>query len=164
MATELIIRFALAMNTVTGAVTQYKGYNFNSMIKLGDTLLGSNENGVFSLEDADTDDDVQIEAFFELILSDFGMSNQKRFRVAYVGYEADGDVILKVTCDEGTTYSYTLSPTAAQQLQKSGKVTISREQKGRYFTFRVENVVGSDFSIDSIDVMPVILEKKPQGS
>ena len=69
------------------AASQYAGWNFNSMCKFGDKYLGADENGVFTLDEGDYDNDELIPAFFELLTSDYGTRNPKKIRSMYFGYE-----------------------------------------------------------------------------
>ena len=142
------------------AVTQYAKFNFESMCKLGNVYLGCNEDGVFELT-GDKDNDTDIDAFFELPATDFGVPNQKRIRRAYLGLEASGQLVLEVKDDDNNTRRYPINVPLKDLRQHSTTVPIGRDGKGRYWGFKIENVNGSDFSIDSIDVAVTLLAKKP---
>ena len=144
--------------------SQYASYNFNSMCKFGDKYLGANENGIFELDNGDLDGLADVDAFFELATSDFGSANQKRIRSAYIGYEANGDLLLTVKDDEDNERTFNLEANHLDNMQHSAKVPIGRNGKGRYYTFRFDNIAGSDFSVDSIKIIPVILNRKPSKS
>lgn len=141
------------------APTQYVNYNFDSMCKLGDVYLGCNELGIFSLQ-GDTDSDVHIDAFFELLTTDLGIPNQKRIRKAYLGYEASGSLVLEVKDDEDNVRRFTIEASLNDQRQHGVRVPVGRDGKGRYWTFRLENVGGCDFSVDSLDALIMVLGKK----
>ena len=141
------------------APTQYVNYNFDSMCKFGDTYLGCNEYGIFSLE-GDKDGLTDIEAFFELITTDFGIPNQKRIRKAYLGYETSGSLVLEIKDDEDNVRRYPVEASLNDQRQHSTKIAVGRNGKGRYWTFKLENVDGCDFSIDSLDILMTVLAKK----
>lgn len=147
------------------ALSQYVVFNFNSMCKLGDVYLGINEYGIFVIDSGDTDYESAIESFVELPLTDFGIAHQKRLRSVYIGYESDGDLELEVENDEGNARTYMLKPTAgSNQVQKGARVTIGRNGKGRYWSFKISNIQGCDFSLDQISVIPIILARKPSGT
>ena len=141
------------------AVTQYAGFNFDSMCKLGDVYLGCNARGIFEL-DGSTDEGMDIDAFFELPTTDFGLSKQKRIRKVYLGYEASGSLVLEVKDDEDNVRKYTLEAALSDNREHSAKIPVGRDGKGRYWSFKIENVAGCDFSVDSIDASIVILGKK----
>jgi hypothetical protein len=151
--------FGICLNLPNAAASQYAEWNFNSMCKFGEVYLGANSSGIFSLGDADTDNATDIEALFDLPLVDLRMA---RVRSVHVGYEADGVVRLGVQADEGAMRYYQLSPLRASKSarvdgkQQTGKVVVGRGRRGRYWLFRMENVDGSDFSIDSMVVYPIL--------
>jgi len=149
----------LCMELSLLAPTQYANYNFDSMCKFGDIYLGCNELGIFTL-DGETDSNVHIDAFFELLLTDFGIPNQKRIRKAYLGYEASGSLVLEVKDDDNNIRRYTVESALGNQRQHGVRVPVGRDGKGRHWAFRVENVAGCDFSVDSIDVLVAVLGKK----
>ncbi|MHC4310873.1 MAG: hypothetical protein ACYSW3_00195 [Planctomycetota bacterium] len=145
-------------------LSQYRNYNFNSMCKFGDAYLGANDLGIFVLDSGQTDAGTAIEAFFEIVTSDFGAVNQKRFRSMYIGYEANGELVLTVKDDENNERAYTLEPIFADSSQHGQKVAIGRDGKGRYWMVRIDNVGGADFSVDRITAIPVLLGRKPPGA
>lgn len=142
------------------AVTQYCNYNFNSFCEIGGKYYGATDDGIFEMV-GDTDAGEDIDACFELPMSDFGINNVKKLRRIYVGYEATGDLIIKVKDNEDNERSYPLDNIATDK-QIGGEVTIERDQLGRYWGERIENVRGAYFAIDSIEVVPVILGRKPR--
>ena len=142
------------------AITQYCDYNFNSFCKIGDKHYGATDDGIFELV-GDDDAGEDIDAWFELPISDFGISNVKRLRRIYVGYEATGDLTVKVKDNEDNERSYPLDNIALDK-QIGGEVTIERDQLGRYWGLRIDNVRGAYFAVDSIEVVPVILGRKPR--
>lgn len=151
---------AININLTNMAVTQFCNYDFNSFCKIGDKYLGASEDGIFELtgsNDADTD----IDAFFELVLSDFGISNMKKIRTVYVGGESNGELSLTLEDDEANSRSYSFN-LASGSLQSSAKVPINRDGLGRYWKVRIDNIGGTYFAIDSIELLPIVLGRKPR--
>lgn len=146
------------------AVSQYANYNFNSMTKFNGQYLGANENGIFRLDNGDLDGTSKIPAFFELLTSDWGIENQKRIRTIYVGYETNGQLVLKVKDDDNNEREYILEPNHLDNSQHGAKLPGDRGGKGRYWMIRVDNMNGADFSIDNIRILPVVLGKKPSSA
>ena len=142
------------------AVTQYCNYDFNSFCQIGDKHYGASDDGIFELV-GDDDAGENIEAWFELPMSDFGISNVKRLRRIYLGYEATGTLKIKVKDNEENERAYRLE-NIAQNKQIGGRATIDRDQLGRYWAERIENVNGAYFAIDSIEVVPVVLPRRPR--
>lgn len=142
------------------AVTQFCNFNFNSFCKINGKHYGANDSGIFKLtgnDDAGTD----IDAFFELIVSDFGISNMKRPRSAYVGGESEGRLTFTLKDNEANqrTYSFNLDTGSKQS---SGKIDIGRDGQGRYWQVRIDNTNGVYFAVDFIELVAFILGRKPR--
>ncbi len=135
------------------ATTQRVNFPFTSMCKFGNHHLATSSSGLFELGGDDLDGD-EIESYFEPLTSDFGISNQKRLRYVYIGFECSGNLVLFVTADEQAEREYAIAPSKTGQ--QVIRVTIGRDGQGRYWNFRIKNVSGCDFSIDSIKVLPVV--------
>lgn len=153
-------KFALNVNLSNTAITQFCNYNFNSFCKIGDKHYGANDSGIFELDGTD-DAGTDIDAFFELILSDFGISNIKRIRSVFVGGEANGKLTLTLKDDENNSRTYNLVLTSSSK-QSSSKVDVGRDGQGRYWQVRVDNTNGVYFAIDSIELLAIILGRNPR--
>lgn len=158
------MNLTLAVNLKNLAISQYTNYNFNSFAKIGDTAIAFSEDGIFELDNVSNDDSDNIDAFAEFPRSDWGIPNQKRIRGINVGHESSGIVQLTITADEGTSEAYHFEPTLTSNKQGSSELVGRRKQKGRYWDFKISNTSGCDFSIDTVDVTPIILNDKPMGS
>lgn len=154
----------IATNLKNLALTQYTNYNFNSFSEINGVKIGLNETGVFELDKVSNDNGVEIVAFAELVRSDWGSPSLKRIRKIYAGYEAEGGIKLTFKTDEGKDEVYSLKPTLSLGKQGSGVANGRRTQKGRYWEIKIENVKGCDFSLDAIDITPMVLTNKPKGS
>ena len=153
-------KFALNVNLSNMAVTQFCNYNFNSFCKIGDKYFGANDSGIFELDGTD-DNSTDIDAFFELIVSDFGISNIKKIRSVFVGGEADGKLTLTLKDDEDNSRTYNLRLTSGSK-QSSGKVDVGRDGLGRYWQIRIDNTSGVYFAIDSIELLAIIMGREPR--
>jgi len=149
---------ALVVRLENQAISQYGNYDFNSFCKINDTYFGANSDGIFTLG-GDDDNGTDIDAIFALILSDWGISNVKRIRKLFIGYETDGSLTVKVKNEEDNERSYTL-PYRLYDRQNGNTVNVGRDGIGRYWNVRVENVDGCNFAIDMIEVLPVILNTR----
>ena len=136
------------------ATTQYIDYDFNSMVKFGDTFLGACDDGIFELDGA-TDNGNDIGAYFEPIITDFGISNPKKVRFVFLGYEAEGDLIVTLAADEGTRQSYVVD--SLKTGQQGRRMTSNRNMQGRYIMLGVSNTEGCDFGVDSVDLVIVTM-------
>lgn len=139
--------------SIQGATTQYTNFDFNSMVNFKNRYLCASEDGLFEHTGSD-DNESDISAYFEPLTMDFGLSNSKRVRSIYLGGEADG--VLNILVNTENVSAVTLS-VGSMTTQAARKIACERSLYGRYWTFRIANVDGCDFSIDSISVLPIIL-------
>ena len=153
-------KFALSINLSNLAVTQFCNYNFNSFCRIGDKYFGASNSGIFELTGED-DTGTSIEAFFELLVSDFGISNVKRIRKLYIGYETKSDLIVTVKDNDDNERTYTLSYLDYDR-QNGSQVNIGRDGLGRYWQVRIDNTSGCYFAIDSIELLLTVLGRKPR--
>lgn len=150
-------RLGVCLNLKLNAATQYANYNFNSFAMFNGVPIAANEDGIFSLDTAQTDDGVLIDAFVELVSTDFGTLSPKRVRSAEIGYETSGYLIFKVKTDDNSELVYTMQPDKTGQKQYAEKLPLSRWQKGVTWRFRVENRDGCDFSLDAMNLVLIPL-------
>lgn len=150
----------LNINLSNLAVSQYCNYDFNSFCKIGDKYYGASDSGIFELT-GDDDAGTNIDAFFELLVSDFGISNMKRIRTAYIGGEADGALKLTLKDNEDNSREYTVNLISGSK-QSSAKVPVGRDGIGRYWQVKIDNKTGAYFAVDSIELLMIILGRKPR--
>lgn len=149
---------SIVMNLKNQALTQYSNYDFNSIVEFEGKVYGASESGLFTLEDASTDNGTVIAAYFEFWIGDASAINMKRIRALHFGFEANGNMTVEITDDDGTskTYGITVEKTdtvgVAGYTQHGARVFIERTHIGRYWKAKVSNTSGSDFSIDRVDV------------
>ena len=153
-----LCRLVIATELTINASSQYTEYDFSSMAKFAGKYYGGNEDGLFEIETGSDDAGVDIAASFKLFMTDFGERNLKRMRSLFLRGEADGSLKIKVTDDEDNERSYTLENVYAGNKARGQKVPIGRDGKGVFWSVEVENVSGSDFSIDAMDVIMLFLK------
>jgi hypothetical protein len=155
MATNL----TLCLHLDGGQISQLGNHDFTCMVTVDEAGYGGKSDGLFQLNSGDDDNGDDIEAFFELITSDFGIPNKKRMRLYNIGYETKGTLKFIVTVDDDTDNkkTYSLEPGSVRNRQHNSKFHGHRDQMGRYWMERIENTDGCDFSIDHIELFPTIL-------
>ncbi len=148
-------------NTETMAPSEYRGYSFESMAGIGGRYYGVNSEGLYRL-DGDDDAGSPIEASNLTGELDFGSAAIKRVEAAYIGYTADGDLVMKITTTHAgkrrENWYRAVNPVRGEPTEtrvKPGKGLVSR-----YFQFELVNVNGADFDIDRIDFRPVALSRR----
>lgn len=149
----------LTLNTQleTFATTQFTNYDFNSLVRFGGKSLGASANGLYELG-GELDDTADIAAYFAPVTTDFGVSRPKRLRSLFIGCETTGTLEVGLTVDEGTERIYSALPQEASQ--QGLKVPVGRDGEGRYWKFLFRNTGGCDFSIDSLEVLPIIRPRR----
>lgn len=163
MRGNLMANLSLVMELTNLAVTQYHNFDFNSACAFGDTTLVASEGGLFTL-DAESDNGTDIDSEFMLVVSDWGMANLKKLRSVFLGLETDGDLQLIVKNDESNERLYTIpfSYPEKKGFNMATKVAVGRDGMGRYWSLGLKNVAGAEFALDSIEVLAIIINRKPR--
>ena len=164
--------FGLHTNLKNMASAQFDGVDFKSIMIFDGKCVGANADGLFTIGSNDRDQYINadstgtaIAASLEPAQADLDISNQKRLRKLYIGHESDGELQVVVKFDgEATGKTFSFSPEGTANKQRSAIVNCRRDQKGRYFSTKIQNVDGCDFSVDTIDGVVAILGRKPSGS
>lgn len=150
-------------NILEAASGQFENFDFDSMIVFDGKLILAGADGLMVQDNSGTDNGAAITAWGKTGNTDFGSIRQKRLRKGYTAYEAYGDGLqMGVYFDETLSYTATLAPTNG--VQESAKFNGQRTGKGSTLALRFSNINGADFSISSIEITPIILHAKPQGS
>ena len=153
----------ISMNLKNFACSQYAGWDFDSMGMFEGQPIGANSSGIFKLDMDSSFGGTNVTSFLESHLTDFGIENIKRPRRVILSGEFDGAIKLTTRCRDEDSSSiieraYTVTPRSAYQ--KSVEIDLKSDTQARYWSFRVDNVDGIDFSIDSIEVIMIVLGKK----
>lgn len=152
---------AYVVNANTNAVSTYQNYNFNSMFQLEGKYYGASDDGIYELE-GDTDAGIAINASLTLGQQDFNSEMLKSLPTVYLGVKNSGGMILKVVTDNGVERMYQLNAAANTDLQTS-RLTLGRGVASRYWQFELQNLEGSDFTLDTITFYSVILSRRIGG-
>jgi len=145
------------MNTATGAVSTYDGWNFNSMAKVGQSYYAAGQAGLVRIG-ADDDVGTGIEASVTTGITDFDSTRMKRIRKAYMGVSSSGQVLLKVITEGDVENIYQLEAETADYVKES-PVVIGQGLRARYWQFQILNEGGSDMTLESVEFYPVILQR-----
>lgn len=143
-----------AVNTRTGAVTEYQNFVFNSFAQIGHKYLGASDAGLYELDGAD-DDGTDVIAHIKSGYAQFGGSKYSSFKAAYLGMRGDGNIILKLDTGDGKSYTY---QTVIQDMQ-STKVRLGKGLRARYFSFELIST-GPDFDLDTIEFIPLVAQRR----
>lgn len=147
---------AWVTNENTKAASMYEGFNFDSLALFAGRYMAAGPSGIFELTGA-TDNGVPIVATVRMGKTDFGDPMQKRIHRAYFGVYSAGDMTVTFTTDDGRTYSY---PVVANSGLQSRRVRVGGGLKSRYWTVELSNPSGTDFTLESDELIPTSLTRR----
>jgi len=138
---------AYALNLAIRGLTQFDAYDYNSFATFNGVTLAAGSDGIFVISGED-DNGAAIDASFSM----HGKTSEvQRMRQAVVNYRTDGEMMLRVTPEEGDDiYEYALIK--SDTTLSKGRTKLGRGIKGSNWQFEVGNVDGADFEVDSIDI------------
>lgn len=153
------------VNLANRAFSTYTGLPFNAMAKIGDTYWGTGPDGLYRLWESDDADGEPIIAEVRSGLFKMSTNRLKRMPSAYLGLTADGRTVLKVvTTDQKTgikhEWWYERSGRPAAGSFRNDRVKIGRGLRGEYWQWALVNADGADFSLDVVELFPMILESR----
>lgn len=143
-----------AINTRSGAVTEYNNYTFNSFAQLGDRYYGASDNGLYELL-GDNDDGTNIVATIKSGFAQWAGSKFTMFKGVYLGVHGSGTFVLKLITGDNKTYTYTVNA----QSQKTTKIVTGKGLRARYWAFELTSS-GQDFDLDTIEFVPIVADRR----
>lgn len=164
---------AFTLNTETLAgLSEYDSYVFGSLAELSGTYLATLSDGIYELEgDADSvipaglsppaDPGTPIVAKARTGLMDLSTSARKTIPDVYLGYAADGRLVVKVTASErGEKTESWYEATQDRETADTLRFKLGKGIKGRYLGIEISNPDGQDFEVEVIQIRPVVLERR----
>lgn len=154
----------LSLNATTKGVAEYDNFPFDSLANFQGDLYGASEDGVYVLEGED-DDGAEINARIRTAMQRVAMGQAGSVTDAYLGFRGDGSLQLKVIVANARTagaqkaYVFDLihSPAGAPL---PGRFKIGKGLKSVYMAFELSNTGGSDFAIDTMEVRPLVSNRR----
>lgn len=142
-------------------LTSYTSYAYNSFTRFAGKNLGADASGLHEMV-GDTDNGLPIAAAVVTGTTDFGSTFVKALDRLYVGYRSTAAMTLSVKLDDKDFFDYTLDPTGDAGIDTS-RVKTGKGLAGRYWQFGFKNIGGAMFSIDTIDVKSMQLQRRING-
>jgi hypothetical protein len=165
---NLAVNIVMAMNLKNKLVSFYENYNFNSACQLlaDGKCLACGSDGIYLL-DGDDDNGEEIDAFVDLVSSDFGVSNIKMIPELQINFSGNGPLQVSAAIDQDTEFDDPDTeimgpyPTPSPQGNKisTKKVTLPKGKEGGHWQFKIGNTNGSTFNIREITI-PVSISRK----
>ena len=143
-----------AVNSRTGAVTEYENYSFNSFARMGHIYLGASSSGLYELH-GDDDAGTSIIARLRSGYGQFAGSRFVGFKAAYLGVRATGDLVFRLINANGDTHNYAVKARDMETV----KVQLGKGLRARYFAFELEST-GQDFDLESIELVPMVAQRR----
>lgn len=146
-----------AVNTVTNALTTYRGYDFLQFASAGGSTWAIKADGLYRLG-GDTDDGALIDALVDFGATDYGDARAKRLSAIYLGLASDGEVYVRVATDhaEERVYRAVGSGDTLRALPAKGVL-------GRSWRLRLEMVGASWAELDCVEIAVGSTERRVFG-
>lgn len=142
----------IQINKRNKALSQFKNYTFNSLVKFGPHYLGSSPSGLFKLGGS-SDAGTAIAWAFTPAETDFGKDCTKHIRYMYYGVNTASDIALSAIPDNGDAVEYTIAvPDGGLQ---RAKISLRSDHLGRYWKFEFSGT--TDFDMEDIQILMVNL-------
>jgi hypothetical protein len=143
-----------AMNTRSGAVTEYSNYAFNSFGRIGDICYGASDSGLYKLI-GDDDAGIDIVADIKSGFAQWAGTKLAMFKGVYLGTRGGGDFVLKLITGDDKTFIYSVN---ARDMATT-KITLGKGLRARYFAFELVST-GQDFDLDTIEFVPLVSDRR----
>jgi hypothetical protein len=147
---------AWAINYETNAPSRYDELPANSMCLFNGKTYIACAAGIYEIG-ADDDAGRPIHASATVAQTNFGSTKNKRIPYVYVGMRSSGVMQLKAIANNQSDRYYALN--AIGGAVRGSRADIGKGLEGQYWQFRVDNVDGADFELDSIEFKPTLLSR-----
>lgn len=139
-----------ATNLQTGAVGRYQGYDFLGFTEIGMDTYGWKADGLYKLGEP-VSEDSPLSAFVEFAAEDFGTTLRKRVDTVFIGTNADGELLVKMTGDDTPEVVY-----CARQYGPTARANMGKGFTSRHWRMRLDAIEVTQADIDAIEwvVMP----------
>lgn len=137
-------------------VSQISNLDFNSSAEIDGKTLVAGPAGVYQFGDSCDDDGEDIRALARTGRCNFGDVHNKRVRKCFFTLIANGSLTLHIYGDETREREFTVEPDATDMTSTKAVVNGSRDVWGKSLEFQIENVEGSQFSIDKLAILPIL--------
>ncbi len=145
-----------AVNTRTGAVTEYLDYGFDSFVRLPDgSYLGAGLDGNLYALSGDTDAGVPIVADMVGGLLDMGGTRFTQLKAVYLGVRAGGRFYLRIMTNNSVVRTYEVSV----KPMRTARFDIGKGLRSRYIQWELITT-GQDFDLEGIEFIPLVSQRR----
>lgn len=134
-----------ATNLVTGAVSRYDGFDFQGFCSVGLDTYGWKADGLYKIG-AETDDGALISALVDFAANDFDTAQRKRMDAVFFGLSTDGEMLAKVTDDNGDAVTYRVMPRGSE-----ARANMQRGDSSRYWRVQLQIIDATYAELDNVE-------------
>lgn len=134
-----------ATNLVTGAVSRYEGFDFQGFCSVGMDTYGWKSDGLYKVG-AETDNGALISAMVDFAANDFDTAQRKRMDAVFFGLSTDGDMLAKVTDDNGDSVTYRVMPRGSE-----ARANMQRGDSSRYWRVQLQIIDATYAELDNVE-------------
>jgi len=146
---------AYAVNTESSGISQFDDYAFNSF----SYPLACAADGIYQLDDVVGGVDCSIRTG----IMDFSSALKKQVPWVYLGIAQNGRVLLKtISSDRGVKKERWYEALSHTACTDTTRVQLGKGVKARYWQFELQNIDGEVFSLESMELLPLILKRRKQ--
>lgn len=152
---------AIRLNTINFAASRYSNFRFNSMCSFMGEILGASSNGIVR-HTGDSDNGVDIDAYFQLPSADFSTHKAKSYRKVYLEGYLEGELTVTTVVDD--VYGSQLNiASLGTESEVQHVFERQKDDRGNLIGLRVANNDGKDFTINSIYATLIASSTLPNG-
>ncbi len=154
----------LRLDLESGALSQYAGWNFNSLALIDGALYAASDQGLFRAGGED-DDGAPIEASIGLPAADFGHGGRKSLRNVDLEGRAFLGMRLSVRADDGECRERSAGEFGGDgegvNLSRGRvRIPVGRDGQGTFFALSLANEEGGDFRVTAIEAAFLALDRR----
>ena len=150
---------AYAINSQSLGISEFSNFGFNSF----SYPYAATSNGIYKLDSNTTDDGEEINVSIKTGLMDFGTALKKQVPYAYLGIQEDGRVLMKaVSNNRGVKKERWYEVRSYTGALDTTRVQLGKGVKAKYWQFEITNIEGEELTLESMEVMPLILKRRKQ--
>lgn len=152
---------AIAVNLKNRAITQYHGIPIGGMAIFDGRFFIADFDGIYQFGyEFSQDKGEQIAAYAQLAGTDIGIPNKKTAKSHHLSFYADGELRVTWTADQTQLKEEEVTKGSSYPNHQDVKIRGNAKIAGTYFSYRIDNVKGSDFTLNALRIVPIV---KPLG-
>lgn len=139
-----------------GQTAQWSNYPFNSAAEVNGSIVAAGADGIYVLGEDSTDAGTDIDSLIEFPKTDLNVPTPKWFQRVYVALK--GDITTTMTFENTSTVSWNMT-SADATLWREDRIPSHRAIRGQVLQVSIVNIDGSDFALESVRLLPVVLSR-----